>query len=544
MTEKFVVPEPSEAACHQAHDKAGYRKMGPSQWGYGSGPNGDVNFDAVLSAAYAVDVPAIVKAEVERALSFFEIDCSDYLATRFPEAAPETSNTHGTKGVRESGSAPTPFVGHPSVTPQPSAAPKLWGPIPYTPTDESRSFVDEAPEIVRKMNERLGVTSSAEPRVADLPATNLTSGAVSAEYVCVEELMAIWCGNGHQMETVPITDGGWVFRTCRECGSVARYAKRVPTPPVTPSAIETPFGVEPPVMTTKRIETTVSEDSLRRVQPSAEPVGEFHHQSHPTKPGYVWTRREGWIHITTGEPIVTPSAGEREPEFRCQNGCGFQGAAASKCANCPNPFHARKHWRRPCGCLYYEVCEKCKPTPNEGERCKVCGGTGELRVIGPEQNRTIACGCRVPTPSAGETKPNCACGDRGKWGEHSPEKCVWDNGNKFYPPNTNVAVGARPEDPNQCDYRNGLGQCVLPRGHEMPHMGEEDFKPRCTACACEGCRDGRRILGEMLVTPAERDFLRALAEERLNPVSVHGARSGAFEAMERANAAARRVIGE
>lgn len=92
MTEPFRVPEPSEAAAKAGIDflPGEVPPTSHERW----------QFDRALRAAYAVDVPAIVRAEVERAWHWWhesdadgtmplEASFVDYLASRFPQAAPE-----------------------------------------------------------------------------------------------------------------------------------------------------------------------------------------------------------------------------------------------------------------------------------------------------------------------------------------------------------------------------------------------------------------------------------------------------------------------
>lgn len=89
MTEKFSCPEPSEEA-RRAYIDALNAEPG--------------TLGSVLAAAYAVDVPRIVRAEVERALRKRQEDplgfsIGTYLAARFG-AAPESCGMCQTPGCR------------------------------------------------------------------------------------------------------------------------------------------------------------------------------------------------------------------------------------------------------------------------------------------------------------------------------------------------------------------------------------------------------------------------------------------------------------
>lgn len=91
MSDRFEVPEPSTEAVQKAADAWRYCND-EGQWL-------KLTREQVI-AAYAVDLPAIVRAEVERALNAmphypplldaaYEGAVTAYLAARFPEAAPE-----------------------------------------------------------------------------------------------------------------------------------------------------------------------------------------------------------------------------------------------------------------------------------------------------------------------------------------------------------------------------------------------------------------------------------------------------------------------
>lgn len=90
MTERFVVPEPSDDAIERGHEDIGYLLMDRAYDDYRRS----------VAGAFAVDLPHIVKAEVERALKAAEIDAGspllsgysrtvihDYLAARFGPSA-------------------------------------------------------------------------------------------------------------------------------------------------------------------------------------------------------------------------------------------------------------------------------------------------------------------------------------------------------------------------------------------------------------------------------------------------------------------------
>lgn len=102
MTERFEVPEPSAKAVEEGRGPV--QREVTSHWPLGRGAPWylhDHIVSASLAAAYAVDVPRIVRAEVERALYARQenplgFGIAAYLGARFPDATPPLRRPPGT----------------------------------------------------------------------------------------------------------------------------------------------------------------------------------------------------------------------------------------------------------------------------------------------------------------------------------------------------------------------------------------------------------------------------------------------------------------
>lgn len=278
----------------------------------------------------------------------------------------------------------------------------------------------------------------------------------------------------------------------------------------------------------------------------------------------------GCDHVMTSEEdlrshkCVTPSAGERCAWCGTTSGNHGVLCAATRRAvedaqhrdTVPTPTEGER-----CDCVLLckekrtgqpvEGCLVRVPTPSAGEEpksCPRCGTSGRHSVQCEAMTATIEqriAEDRKVGVSAGETKRRCMewggnCGKlEGHRGAHGLDAAWYD-----FPP----SVGARPEacgavPPDHEDLR-----CLLPLGHDSRHetrkrgrvlQWEATF---CTACACEKCVKEAERAYAASITPAERDFLKELAEEVNGRPPIDFFDSATFQRENKLRAAARKVV--
>lgn len=302
-------------------------------------------------------------------------------------------------------------------------------------------------------------------------------------------------------------------------------------------------------------------DRLVTPQPSAEPKPADPPPLPPGFPKTTFDEKTGCYTTDFGAlaGMFTPSAGERcqRPHFGVPGTCELPKGHSGRCV-IPTPNEGQ---RKNPSCAYCDgtglseggngrknVCLPCRgtgehvrpdvPTPSAGEECPRCREKGGRHSVQCEAmtatlNQRIAEDRKVGV-SAGETKcvhgrPRNHCCAHGVEGD-----CAWCKFEKSTAP----AVGARPEE--------GSVTTTRCRTCKEWYIDKAKHACRCTACACQECTADRRLLGSyrsgITLTPAERDFLRALAEA----IAAKDVRSVGYrlEVSENLVPAARRVVEE